>query len=87
MDINDKVKRATEDINFNNFMKKTYNGLMLRDNEIDILERNNIQYERVNNLSELIYEIEDVLNYESNDELEWLSNELAERNYYENTNK
>lgn len=87
MNMDDKVKSVLDDMNFNNFMKKTTNGLMLRDNEIDILERYNIHYERVNNLSELIYEIEDALNYEENDELEWLSSELSERNYYENTNK
>ena len=60
---------------------------MLRDEEINILERNGIHYERVSNLSELIYEIEEALNEEENDELENLQVELSERNYYENTNK
>lgn len=87
MNIDDKVKQAINDMNFNNFMKKTVNGLMLRDNEIDILERNNIHYERMSSLSELIYEIEETLNEEENDELENLQLELCERNYYENTNK
>lgn len=87
MKIDDMVNEALKDYSFNDFMKKTSNGLMLRDEEINILERNNIHYERVSNLSELIYEIEEALNEEENDELENLQAELAERNYYENTNK
>lgn len=87
MKIDDMVNEALKDYTFNNFMKKTANGLMLRDEEINILERNGIHYERVSNLSELIYEIEEALNEEENDELENLQAELAERNYYENTNK
>lgn len=87
MKIDDMVNEALKDYTFNNFMKKTANGLMLRDEEINILERNGIHYERVSNLSELIYEIEEALNEEENDELENLQVELSERNYYENTNK
>lgn len=87
MKIDDMVNEALKDYAFNNFMKKTANGLMLRDEEINILERNGIHYERVSNLSELIYEIEEALNEEENDELENLQVELSERNYYENTNK
>lgn len=87
MKIDDMVNEALKDYTFNNFMKKTANGLMLRDEEINILERNGIHYERVSNLSELIYKIEEALNEEENDELENLQVELSERNYYENTNK
>ena len=87
MNMDDRIKQVVDDMNFNNFMKKTSNGLMLTDEQIDILERNNIHYERVSSLSELIYEIEESLYEVENDELDLLSKELSERNYYENTNK
>ena len=34
-----------------------------------------------------MYEIEEVLEEEDSDELEWVLNELAEFNYYNNTKK
>lgn len=81
------IKNISEQIETNNFLKKVNNNLYLRDREIDILERNNIDYQNKNDLSSIIYEIEEILSTYDNEELEWLSKELAERNYYNNTNK
>ena len=71
----------------NNFLKKIKNNIYLRDKEIDILIKNGINYMDCNDLSILIYMIEEKLNQEYDDELELLSNDLSERNYYQNTNK
>lgn len=76
------------DMNFDKKMhKKRDNGLLLSDEQIEILNRYNINYLKYNNISSLIYEIEEILNEEYNEELDKVSGELAEFNYYNNTNK
>lgn len=69
------------------FLKRRENGLMLSDNDIEILKRNGINYLEVSNLADLIFKIEDALNEEENDELEELNMKLGEYNYYNYTNK
>ena len=88
MNIDEYIKNTVENLNFDNFLEKQNGNIYLRKKEIDILKKYNISYENCNNLLEIIYEIEEYLSdgYES-DELEWLSRELSERNYYQNTNK
>ena len=69
------------------FMKKRKNGLMLSDNDIEILEENNINYLEFHNLKELIFKIEEVLEEQEDERLEELSMKLGEYNYYNYTNK
>ena len=75
--------------NFDNTIVRDYNGLLLSKDEIETLKRNEIDYTKYSNLKELIYEIENVINdsYEPLEELEEISLNLSERNYYNNTNK
>lgn len=82
-----KIDEITKNIN-NDFLKKRENGLILRDRHIEILKRNNINYECHITLSSLIFEIEEILNEGLIDEeLESLCEELSEINYYNYTNK
>lgn len=77
----------TIDIN-SNIPKTRKNGLVLRDSQIETLKKYNIEYENFTSLSSLIFEIEEILTYETDlDDLEELSAELSEQNYYNNTNK
>lgn len=77
----------TIDIN-NNIPKTRKKGLVLRDSQIETLKKYNIEYENFTSLSSLIFEIEEILTYETDlDDLEELSAELSEQNYYNNTNK
>lgn len=69
------------------FLKRRENGLMLSDNDIEILNRNGINYLEANSLENLIFMIEEVLNEEENDELDNLNTKLGEYNYYYYTNK
>lgn len=69
-----------------NFHKK-FGNLILTDYQVEVLEKYNINYNDFNNLNELIYYLEDYLNNGSNEELELISDELAEFNYYNCTNK
>lgn len=70
------------------FLKKRNNGILLSDEEISILKKYNINYERCISTDELIFEIEEYLNDDSDAfDLEILSSRLAEYKYYYETNK
>ena len=69
------------------FLKCRSNGMMLSDEDISILERNDINYLDYANLSSLIFAIEEALSYEDDEELEELNKKLGEYNYYNYTNK
>lgn len=70
----------------NNFYKK-YGNIYLTDKQVKILEKYNINYKKYNNLKELIYYLEYILNNNSLDDLEIVSEELSEFFYYNCTNK
>ncbi len=75
-------------INFDkNMHTKRENNMYLSDNQIEILRKYNINYSDYNNIEELIYKIESILNQDYNEELDRISSELSEYNYYNNTNK
>lgn len=86
-DIN--INDLMEDINIeNNIPKKRKNGLVLRDSQIETLKKYNIDYKSHTSLTSLIFEIEEILNYETDlEDLEELSEELQELSYYNYTNK
>ena len=69
-------------------LKKIKNDIYLSDAWIEILERYDIDYRKYNSASALIFDIEEILNsgVEAN-ELEELSRDIQEFNYYNNTNK
>ena len=65
------------------------NGLMLTNKEIEVLDRYNINYKSCSNLKGVLSRIEEVF-YEDDSDLEDLdivSESIAERDYYQNTNK
>lgn len=70
-------------------LKQRKNGIYLSDEQINILEKYNINYLNYNNINELIFYIEDYLNnsYMELEDLESVSEALSNSNYYNNTNK
>ena len=74
--------------NDKNFLKK-HNNIYISDEHVSILKKYNINIDNYKNINELIYDIEECLNdsYEYLEDLEWVSQTLAEYNYYNNTNK
>lgn len=72
---------------YSKYFHKKVGNLYLSQAEIDILKINEIDYEKYNNIKLLIYEIEEVLESNYSEELEWVLNELSEFDYYNNTNK
>ncbi|MBQ2408564.1 MAG: hypothetical protein II309_03930 [Bacilli bacterium] len=90
MDFN--INDLINEIDFeSNSLEKINNNLYLSKKEIEVLKRYNIDYMNANSMNELIYRIEDILNYEFDnpdyEDLEIVSENLSERNYYINTNK
>ena len=85
-DIN--IEEILNDVKLTNELKKRKNGLILRDSHIEILNKYGINYEEFSTISSLILEIENVLETEIEaDDLESVSEELSEINYYNYTNK
>ena len=70
-------------------VKQRKNGIYLSDEQIEILNKYNINYLDYTNINELIFKIENYLNdsYTQLDDLEWVSESLSTFNYYHNTNK
>lgn len=92
MKINGKqieIDKLTEDIyNDKTMTKMRGNGIYLSDNEVEVLKKYNIDYNRYGSLASLIFDIESILNEESDiEDLEEVSRRLAELNYYNNTKK
>ena len=83
--IEDIVKDVYND---NDIIKMRGNGIYLSNNQVEVLRKYNIDYEKYNSLNSLIFEIEEILNEETDlDDLEEISQKLSELNYYNNTNK
>lgn len=70
-----------------NRLVKVNNKLYLTNYQIEILNKYNIDYKSLGNLSSIIYVAEEILEEDDYDDLDEVIRELAERNYYENTNK
>lgn len=70
-----------------NRLVKINNKLYLTNYQIEILNKYNIDYKSLENLSSIIYVAEEILEEDDYEDLDEIIRELAERNYYENTNK
>lgn len=83
-DITDEDLYATD----KKFLKK-HNDIYITDEQISILKKYDLNINNYRTVESLIYDIEDYLNnsYETLDDLEWVSESLAEYNYYNKTNK
>lgn len=83
-DLNDKDLYATE----NDFHIK-HNNFYITKKQIEILDKYDININNYTNIESLLFDIEEYLNdsFEESPDLEWVSESLAEFNYYNNTNK
>lgn len=66
---------------------KLYGNLWLSEYQLGVLKKNNIDINNFNSVKSLILYIENILNYKDDSELECVSMELSEYNYYQNVNK
>ena len=72
-----------------NKLKTVGDNLMLTNKEIEILNRYKINYLKCNSLKEVLFEVEEILNDMDivDEELDYISQSISERDYYQNTNK
>ena len=85
---NYNLKDLLNNIDFeSNRLVKINNKLYLTNYQIEILNKYNIDYKSLGNLSSIIYVAEEILEEDDYEDLDEIIRELAERNYYENTNK
>ena len=83
-EINEIAKKSIYD----NKINKISDNLYLSNRQIEILKRYETDYKKFNDIKSLMYEVETALEevYDA-DDLQALSIELSEFNYYHNTNK
>ena len=84
------IDNLVKDIDFNSGkFQDIGNGIMLTNKEIEILDRYNINYKNCHDLKSIIFEVEDLISdYDVvPEDLEYLSDSISERDYYQNTNK
>lgn len=82
------IKDVANNLQFDNHLTKINNNLYLSKKEEDVLQKYQINYKNCD-MNSLIYLIEDYLNdsFEELPDLEEISLNISERNYYQNTNK
>lgn len=87
--MDDYIKEVSNSLNFDEFsLVKVNNNLFLTKREIEVLTRYNIDYQNCNDIHMLMYLIDECLDEGSETEdLENISIDISERNYYMNTNK
>ena len=80
----DAVKN--EDLN-NIILKRRKNNMLLNNYQIDVLKRYDINYLSYSNYGELLFDIEETLNDNYDDELDYVCSQIAEYVYYNETKK
>lgn len=68
--------------NDNSWLIARDNGMLLSDYHIEVLARNGIDYLKYSSIKQILFDINDILDEEENEELETIARELDERNYY-----
>jgi len=91
MIINKKDVSLKEAMDFSNYsdllLSRRENGFLLSDYQVSVLNRNGIDYKRYNNVRELLFEIENYLDEDFDEELDLVSSQLSEFICYTDTKK
>ena len=89
MDKEYDIDSLVSNIDFNSGSFQNINGMMLTNQEIEVLDRYEIPYKKCNSLKEVIFEIEEVIGDSDivDEDLDYISSTISERDYYQNTNK
>ena len=68
-------------------LKRRKEGILLSDYQLNVIEKNGICFDRYNNMRELLFDIEEVLMVEYDEDLDIVGKQLAELIYYKDVNK
>ena len=89
--IKDKEVSIDEAANFSEFdsllLKRRENNILLSDYQVSVLERCGISYNKFSSVRELMFEIENILDEDFDEELDLVSSQLSEFIYYNDTKK
>ena len=83
--MDDYIEKISNSLDLSNTLNN-YNGLILSNKEIEILDKYNINYKECSNMKDLIFLIDEELNIEENSELEEISISISDRDYYMSNN-
>ena len=83
------IDRLVGEIDFEANKFNNINGLMLTNREVEVLDRYNINYKSCTTLKEIIFQIEDLIQDMDivEEDLDYISGTISERDYYQNKNK
>lgn len=89
--INKKEVSLDDAVNFADYekllLKRRENNLLLSDYQVSILNRYGIDYMNFSSVKSLLFEIENILDEDFDEELDLLSSQLSEFVYYNDTKK
>lgn len=84
IDIDEAIKLADVD---KIVLKRRKNNILLSDYQMMILKERNFNLDKITNINELLFEIEEYLNNNYDNELDLIGSQLTEFIYYQQTNK
>ena len=86
--MDDYIKNVADNLDLSNKYINV-NNMQLRKDEIEVLDRYDIDYKNCNSLKEILCLIEDAFqnSYDEMNDLEEVSISISERDYYVNSNK
>ena len=91
MIINKKEVSIDDAIKISNYedllLKRRDNNILLSDYQVSVLKRNGIDFNKFGSIRELMFEIENYLDEEFDEELDLVSSQLSEYIYYNETKK
>ena len=91
MIINKKEVSIDDAIKISNYedllLKRRENNILLSDYQVSVLKRNGIDYNNFSSIRELMFEIENYLDDNFDEELDLISSQLSEFIYYTDTKK
>ena len=84
INVNEAIKYADYD---KLLLKRRNNEMLLSDFQISVLRNNGLDYQKYNNIKDLLFDIEECLFDNYDDELDLVSKQIAELIYYKDTKK
>ena len=84
INVNEAIKYADYD---KLLLKRINNEMLLSDFQISVLRNNGLDYQKYNNIKDLLFDIEECLFDNYDDELDLVSKQIAELIYYKDTKK
>jgi len=83
------MEKLVKEMDFSSNNLNEVHGFLLSNKEIRVLDEYNIDYLKCNSLKDVLFRIEEVLNDMDivDEELDYVSSTIQERDYYQNSHK